>query len=55
MRIPTARAMTCRIPLLLLLVGIAACSTDVAPVPEVESEGTLVERARGIHERVINP
>ncbi|MDH3732283.1 MAG: dipeptidase [Gemmatimonadota bacterium] len=30
-----------------------ACSTDPAPTPEIESEEGLVERARGIHERVI--
>ena len=53
MRIAMTPGRCMKIPSLLLLGGIVACSGDVVPMPEAESEGTLVGRARGIHERVI--
>lgn len=49
----TARATYSTILSLAVLAGVAACGGEAVPVPEVESEGTLVERARGIHDRVI--
>ncbi len=52
MRTPTPRVSV----LSLLLGGVAACGGGPAPTPETEaaeSETSLIERARGIHDRVI--